>query len=301
MFKDERGVLTGPMATALQEEFGVSTAISPHDMLMNALVWVHKGDVEKAFRDYIEDGQRNAIAVKKAFRKYVPKTGTRERKILDFASGYGRVGRHFPVIAPRWRYSAMDIHRKAVEFNTRTLGLETSLSHQDPEQIRGPARFNCIFALSFFSHLRSEHFVPWLHALHRLLEPGGVLMFTTHGRESHKVAMPDVVVGKDGYGMLEESEQHDLSKEFYIHAVTYKPFVMRAIKAVPGLEPIGFSEKAWWGHQDMYVLRATAPAQEISVGRAVASDIRRIQSGVKETARDALRQIKQVVKRQRSS
>ncbi len=54
MFKDERGVLTGPMATALQEEFGVSTAISPHDMLMNALVWVHKGDVEKAFRDYMD-------------------------------------------------------------------------------------------------------------------------------------------------------------------------------------------------------------------------------------------------------
>jgi SAM-dependent methyltransferase len=297
MFKDERGVLTGPLAAALEEEFGVPTKISEHDMLMNALVWVHKGDVEKAFRDYIEDGRRNAVAVKKVFRKYPPQTGSRERIVLDFASGYGRVGRHFPVIAPRWRYTAMDIHRRAVAFNTGELGLDTLLSHQDPEQIRGPARFSCIFALSFFSHVRREHFVPWLHALHRLLLPGGVLMFTTHGSESHKLAMPQVIVDKDGYGLLEESEQHDLSTDYYIHAITYKPFVMKAIKASPGLAPVGYAAKSWWGHQDMYVLRNVAAAPEISTGRAVASDLRRIQTDMKETARKALRQIKQAVRR----
>lgn len=297
MFKDERGILTGPLAAALQQEFGVSAKISRYDLLMNSLIWVHKGDVEKAFRDYIEDGRRNAVTVNKVLRKYRPKTGSRERHVLDFASGYGRVGRHFPVIAPRWHYTAMDIHRRAVEFNRKELGLDTLLSHHDPEQIRGPARFTSIFALSFFSHVRREQFVPWLQALHRLLLPGGVLMFTTHGRDSHTVAMPNAVVDAEGYGMIEESEQHDLSKDYYIHAITYEPFVRHAVQAAGGLKVIAFEAKSWWGHQDMFVVRNVAEAQEISKGRAVVSDLRRIRTEVKETARAALRQIKQVVRR----
>jgi len=296
MFKDEGGVLTGRMAAELQAEFGVSTAISPHDMLMNALVWVHKGDVEKAFRAYIEDGRRNAMMIKEAVDRYPPKSRSKNPAVLDFASGYGRVGRHIATVAPDWRYTAMDIHRQAVDFNKATLGLETILSHREPDGVRIEPRFDVIFALSFFSHVRREHFVPWLEALHRMLVPGGVLIFTTHGRVSRAQVMPQVVVGRDGYGMLEESEQHDLSTEYYIHAITYKPFVVKAIRAASGLRLLGFEEKSWWGHQDMYALRNKVPARELSSQRAMAARLRHIQTEVRQTARGALQRIKRVVR-----
>jgi len=297
MFKDERGVLSGPMAAALQQEFGVPTKISPDDMLMNALVWVFKGDVETAFRNYIEDGRRNALMVKEAVEQYAPRGKPKRPHVLDFASGYGRVGRHIPVVAPRWRYTAMDIHRQAVTFNKDELGLQTILSHQEPDQIRIGPRFHAIFALSFFSHVRKEHFVPWLEALHRMLLPGGVLIFTTHGPESHATALPQVTMDEDGYGMLEESEQHDLSKDYYIHAVTYQPFVLKAIAATAGLRLIGLREKAWWGHQDMYAVRNIAPAREVETKRIIASGLRQVRTEVKETARGALQTIKRAVRR----
>ena len=269
MFKDEQGILKSNLAQELALEFGVETSIFERDYLLNAIVWATKGDVASAYRQYISDGRVNAEMIRDIIKSYCGQrfhtsqqpSNTLPFVVLDFACGYGRVGRHFRNVLPNVEYVGMDIHNDAVRFNRDVLGLQTLQSTQRSEEFYVGQTFDFIFALSFFTHLRREHFLGWLSEFHWMLKPGGVLMISTHGQISHQLLMPDVVVDPQGYGMMETSEQFDLSTDFYVHAITYPAFVEEMVSSVKGLKLLNYSEAFWFGCQDMYVLKNAAPAK----------------------------------------
>ena len=267
MFADEQGLIKGDLARELAREFGVEASVFERDYLLNAVVWAFKGDVAAGYRHYIADGRANAEQIREVIQLYCgdrlaqKKADAGSFAMLDFACGYGRVGRHIKNVLPEVDYVGADVHHDAVKFNRDVLGLRVLRSTPRAEDFYLGETFDFIFALSFFSHLRREHFLGWLSELHGLLKTGGVLMISTQGRTTHKSLLPDVVVEPDGYGMIATSEQFDLSTNFYIHAITYQNFVETAAAAVRGLELLNFSEGFWFGHQDMYVMRNVAPAQ----------------------------------------
>ncbi len=270
MFADEHGIMKGDLARELAAEFGVETSVYERDYLLNAVVWAFKGDVAAGYRHYIADGRANAEAIKEIVQKYCgdrlcfdaqQSANALPFVVLDFACGYGRVGRHFKNVMPDVEYTGMDIHYDAVRFNRDVLGLRILQSTRKTSSFYVNQSFDFIFALSFFSHVRKEHFLGWLSELHSILKPGGVLMISTHGQMSHKLLMPEAVVDADGYGMIATSEQFDLSTNFYIHAITYQSFVETTVASLRGLKLLNFSEGYWFGHQDMYVLKNVAPAE----------------------------------------
>jgi SAM-dependent methyltransferase len=270
LFADDQGILKGDLAQELGQEFDVETSIFERDYLLNAIVWAFKGDVASGYRHYIVDGRTNAEKIRDIIKSYcsesLPSPSRQNSNappfvILDFACGYGRVGRHFKNVMPEVKYVGMDIHDDAVRFNRDTLGLEMMKSTQKTEEFYVGQTFDFIFALSFFSHVRREHFLGWLSELHGILKPGGVLMISTHGQMSHQLLMPEVIVDYDGYGMIATSEQFDLSTDFYIHAITYPAYVEAMVSSLKGLKLLNFSEGFWFGHQDMYVLKNVAPAK----------------------------------------
>jgi SAM-dependent methyltransferase len=269
MFTDEKGILKSNLARELALEFGVETSIFERDYLLNALVWASKGDVAAAYRQYISEGRANAEMMRDIIKCYCGQRYHTSQQtsnalpfvVLDFACGYGRVGRHFRNVLPDIQYVGMDIHNDAVRFNRDVLGLQTLQSTQRPEEFYVWKTFDFIFALSFFTHLRHEHFLGWLSEFQWMLKPGGVLMFSTHGQVSHRLLMPDVVVDSQGYGMMETSEQFDLSTDFYVHAITYPAYVEEMLSSQKGLKLLSYSEAFWFGCQDMYVLKNVAPAK----------------------------------------
>jgi SAM-dependent methyltransferase len=271
-FKDDRGVLVGPLATSLRQSYCVDTAIHPRDYLMSALLWAVK-DIETAFRQYVNDGRYNAAdlyaLIQRHHAGYQP--GGAPFRLLDFASGYGRIGRHVANIMIEARYTAMDIHAEAVAFLRHRLGLDALLSDFDPARLPGKGTFDVVFASSFFSHLRKEAIEPWLAGLRDLVVVGGTLIITTHGARSHETVMRECRVAEDGYGMLETSEQRDISTAHYVHAITLEPFMRARIAAVPGLELITFEAGAWLKHQDIYVLRR-GPILDVSPPPKLQSD-----------------------------
>jgi SAM-dependent methyltransferase len=294
LFKDDQRILKGPLVEELAEEFNVDTTIFERDFLLNALVWSNKGDVATAYRQYIAGGRSDAERTAEIIKSYFgdrlarahPKAKLPELSVLDFACGYGRVGRHFRNVLPEVRYVGMDVHADAVRFNREKLGLEMLRSALEAQDVFVLQKFDLIFALSFFSHVRDRQFLAWLIELHAMLKPEGILMFTTHGRMSHRLFMPELAVDDRGYGMMESSEQFDLSTDFYIHAVTYKEYVDRMIDAVKGLQLLRFSEGDWFGHQDIYIVRNIAPAglKIERLLRPVTSALRRIK-GVSSAGR----------------
>ncbi|MDX6719975.1 MAG: hypothetical protein QOJ63_2229 [Solirubrobacteraceae bacterium] len=101
-------------------------------------------------------------------------------KLLDFGCGCGRVLRHW---AP---YSGLepwgsDLNVPATEWieanlpfaHARANGLQPPLPH-------GDGTFDLIYAISVFTHLPLEIGEAWMAEMHRLLRPGGLLMFTVH-------------------------------------------------------------------------------------------------------------------------
>jgi SAM-dependent methyltransferase len=170
---------------------GVSGALHPNDYIF----WFIHDDLSlqdktKAPERYIESGKPAALLLKnvlaedrvRAVLDQRPDLG-RPVKVLEFASGYGRVSRHFPTVLPEAEVVACDIHDEAVDF-LEEIGLPACKSSHVPEALQIGRTFDVIFVLSFFTHMPRSTWRPWLKALARHLSPIGILVITTHGEVS---------------------------------------------------------------------------------------------------------------------
>ncbi len=105
----------------------------------------------------------------------------RLRAILDFGCGCGRVLRHWARLEGPELHGA-DYNPALVRWCQANLpfaqltvnGLHPPLHYPD-------ARFDLIYALSVFTHLTEDQHHAWMKEIRRVLRPGGLLLFTTHG------------------------------------------------------------------------------------------------------------------------
>jgi len=172
--------------------------------------------------------------------------------VLDFASGYGCVARHFHrYLEKSVRAVCCDIHDEAVAFIREKLQIEAVRSSNKPQNLEVHERFDVIFTLSFFSHMPDATWGPWLKRLTDLLNPGGFILFTTHGYESlRRAAYP--VNAFNGFRFSPSSEQRDLDTSEYGFTIVSASYAIQHIPANCRL--VYFSEAEWEGYQDVYIL-----------------------------------------------
>ena len=178
-------------------------------------------------RYYFTDGRRSA----ERFVELIGRTasfGGRPYSVLEFASGYGCVTRHLRNLLPAENIIACDIHAEAMQFIDREIGVRTMISTHSPADFDLGRRFDVVFALSFFSHMPDRTFGAWLAALFGHVEPGGRLIFTTHGAVSHRKLMPFAELS-DGYWFNPDSEQLDLEAAEYGTAISTPEYVSQQI------------------------------------------------------------------------
>ncbi|MDX2479466.1 MAG: class I SAM-dependent methyltransferase [Desulfuromusa sp.] len=103
-------------------------------------------------------------------------------QVLDFGSGWGRIGRFWLIdLAPDNVYYA-DCLSEAVNI-FKSLGYSSPIEHCStlpPLKNRGP--FDVIHAYSVFSHLNEPYFNAWLKEFSKVLKPGGKLFITSRGK-----------------------------------------------------------------------------------------------------------------------
>jgi SAM-dependent methyltransferase len=172
--------------------------------------------------------------------------------VLDFASGYGCVARHFHrYLEESVKVVCCDIHEEAVAFIRDKLQIEAVRSGNKPEDLEVHETFDVIFTLSFFSHMPDATWGLWLKRLTDLLNPGGFILFTTHGYESlRRAAYP--LNDFTGFRFSPSSEQRDLDTAEYGFTILSASY---AIQHIPlDCRLVYFSEAEWEGYQDAYIL-----------------------------------------------
>lgn len=208
-------------------------------------------------RGYFAGGAEAAEALKALIGQYRP-TDT-PFTLLEFASGYGRVSRHWRNVLPSAEVLACDIHANAVEF-LRGLGLTATPSSAVPEHLRLGRRFDVIFALSFFTHMPRRTWGRWLRVLADHLTTSGLLVFTTHGLPSLE-QMGVARLDPDGFWFTDFSEQKDLDAAEYGATATSLNYVLRQMRA--GNLDLRYFREAGMGHQDVYVATPRRDAGEV--------------------------------------
>jgi SAM-dependent methyltransferase len=101
--------------------------------------------------------------------------------VLDFGCGCGRVTRYWSDFDGS--VSGSDVNAKAIDWCRDNLGFASfERNTLAPPLDFGPESFDFVYALSVFTHLTAELQLAWRDEMLRVLQPGGLLLVTTHGR-----------------------------------------------------------------------------------------------------------------------
>lgn len=234
---------------AFRPMFGLDCRISPQDDIFHFFAG-HPTSVNP-LRDYLADGWRT-LAELMLLLEAVGKPLLQMGSMLEFASGHGRFTRHLVKAVGAQCVTVSDVVADAVEFSCASFGVQGFVSSARPEDVQWPRQWELVFVLSLFSHLPRASWLRWLQQLWQAVEPGGVLVLTTHGQEA--VQRAGVSLDAEGYFFASSSESQAIDAQEYGTAFTSEAFVQAQIKQLEPPAHVHFSPTWFWNHQDAWTL-----------------------------------------------
>jgi SAM-dependent methyltransferase len=141
---------------------------------------------------YQETGRTHADLVSGLVAEFL--TSAERVRILEWGCGPGRVLRHLDRI-PGFDH----VERTGTDYNADSIAWCRKALHGirfEPNSLEPPLpldaeSFDCVYAISIFTHLSERNHHAWMHELLRVLRPGGVLIFTTHGDRCASRLVPE--------------------------------------------------------------------------------------------------------------
>jgi SAM-dependent methyltransferase len=101
--------------------------------------------------------------------------------VLEFGCGCGRVLRHWHAIKGP-RIYGVDYNRRLVEWCQENLTFAScAVNNLSPPLPYEDGMFDCVYAISVFTHMSPQLQPLWVQELKRVMRPGGHLILTTHG------------------------------------------------------------------------------------------------------------------------
>ncbi len=195
------------------------------------------------------------------------------QSILDLPCGHGRVMRYLKAAFPAAQITACDLHTGAVDFCASTFAAHPVYSHTDVNQIALTDKYDLIWSGSLLTHLRPNVCADFVKLFSRLINPGGLIIFTLHGRWVER----SLATGRYLYG-LKPADVAALLAEYYETGFGYADypwvsgygisvsspaFVLSKLIALPDLKLIAYHEKGWDNHQDVVCLQKQTPAEPL--------------------------------------
>ncbi len=181
-------------------------------------------------------------------------------RILDFASGHGRVLRALKAAFPEAELTACDVNRDGVDFCAAQFGAVPAYSETDPSRVSLDGSFDLIWVGSLLTHLDAQTCRGFLQLFREHLEGGGLLLFSTHGRNAVNRWPADgdrqdaivADVARCGFGYRD----HEGVEGFGTSAFT-AAWIADVVLSWSDLMLIGYVERGLADHQDVVALLKT--------------------------------------------
>ncbi|HEX3668340.1 MAG TPA: methyltransferase domain-containing protein [Acidimicrobiia bacterium] len=215
----------------------------------------------RAVQAYFAGGEWNAAEVDEVLAE-VGSPLREAGSLLEFACGYGRLTRHFVHRISPSKLTVSDIDRRAVDFVTEKFGVRGFYSAPMADELTAEGRYDVIVVISLFSHLPIQQWGPWLERMNEMLNPGGLLLFSTLGMHAWDVNVPDAArkgfrVEAEGFLFREQNETRGrLSADTYGTSYVSERFVERVISEGVEGRLVKSCPRGLNGFQDVYVLQA---------------------------------------------
>ncbi len=103
--------------------------------------------------------------------------------ILDFGCGCGRIIQHWHSLFPDMEIYGTDKNPDLIIWCKKHLTFAHFSTNKEQERLRyADGKFDFMYAISVFTHLKEGAQFFWLEELSRVLKPGGFFLITTHGQ-----------------------------------------------------------------------------------------------------------------------
>ncbi len=152
------------------------------------------------YQKYYTESADTARWVANHFSKHIE---LKDKKILDWGCGPGRIIRHLPVVIGNGcEYFGTDYNAKSIDWcsqNLPDIGFNENSLNADlpyPNEF-----FDMIYGISIFTHLSEKMHHNWYNELFRILKPGGIMFLTTQG-DNFRVKLTDSELIKYNNGEL---------------------------------------------------------------------------------------------------
>lgn len=191
------------------------------------------------------------------------------RRILDFASGSGRVTRHLSALFPDAEIWVCDIAQAHIDFCAKQFGAKPKKSQDNLRELAFETDFDLVFCGSLLTHLSMEGALGALGAIIRALSPTGIALVTLQGRHSMFIqrhrwkyiedklfAIAERDAQRAGFGFVDyegEFRARFPNRTPYGIALVRPSWITRHIEMSPVVRLLGYTERAWDGHQDLLV------------------------------------------------
>ncbi|THU05396.1 class I SAM-dependent methyltransferase [Lampropedia puyangensis] len=235
---------------SFQEMMGLNCSISQQDDIFHFFAG-HPTSINP-LRDYFADGWRTLSELMLLLEK-VNKPLSQTKSFLEFASGHGRFTRHLVKAIGEDALTVSDVVEDAVHFSTQTFGVKGFVSSTEPEQVTWPSQYEVVFVLSLFTHLPLKSWSRWLNHLYQSVQPGGVLVFTTHGIQAQQ--RQRVEMDETGLRFFPSSESNAIEAQEYGTTFTSDAFVRSQIAQTIGIDQLRlYAPASFWNYQDAYII-----------------------------------------------
>ena len=227
----------------------VNCRIDPRDDIFR--FFANHETAKNPIREYLSDGWRTLSELMVILEK-IDTPLLKMESILEFAAGFGRFTRHLVRVLPG-RVTCADVLPGSIDFLREQFGVKTILSAHQPESVHFPEQYGLVFVLSMFTHLPPAMWQPWLRALRRAVEPGGILLLSVANESMAREL--GVSFASDGTHFIASSESPSLDAAIYGTTYTTRQFVEERVKGALGELPIHYFPNAFWVGQDAVAIR----------------------------------------------
>lgn len=180
----------------------------------------------------------------------------KNKNILDWGCGPGRVIRHLPeVVGNGCNYFGTDYNKKSIEWCLKNLsGIHFNCNSLEAELPYANNFFDAIYGISIFTHLSEKLHFEWYNELYRVLKPNGIMFLTTQG-DNFKIKLTSQEINRYNNGELvvrgNVKEGHRTYSAFHPEKFMRKLFGNATILEHIVTDPDGKT----WLPQDIWIIR----------------------------------------------